>query len=61
VLTAVLRYPVRDVAGQLLRVLRAGRPGRRGLAGALRRVPAALRGRRVLPAAVMRGVRELAP
>jgi GT2 family glycosyltransferase len=60
VLTAVLRYPARDLAGQVRRVLRAGRPGLRGLVGALPRVPAALRRRRVLPAEVMRGVRELA-
>jgi GT2 family glycosyltransferase len=61
VLTAVMRYPTGDVARQLRRVLRAGRPGWRGLAGALPRVPAALRRRRVLPAEVMRGVRGLAP
>ena len=60
VLTAVMRYPTGDVAGQLRRVLRAGRPGWRGLAGALPRVPAALRRRSVLPAEIMRGVRELA-
>ena len=60
VLTALMRYPVRDVAGQLARSARAGRPGWRGLAGALPRVPAALRRRRVLPASVMAGVRELA-
>ncbi|WP_308123501.1 glycosyltransferase family 2 protein [Modestobacter marinus] len=58
-LTAVMRYPARDLAGQLVRALGAGRPGRRGLAGALPRVPAALRRRRVLPASVMTGVREL--
>ena len=59
VLTALLRYPARDLAGQLLRAVRAGRPGLRGLAGALPRVPAALRARRVLPPTVMSGVREL--
>ncbi|MGY2079308.1 glycosyltransferase family 2 protein [Modestobacter sp. SYSU DS0657] len=59
VLTALMRYPLRDLAGQLLRALRAGRPGLRGLAGALPRVPAALRRRRVLPTTVMSGVREL--
>ena len=58
-LTAVMRYPARDVAGQLARAVRAGRPGWRGLAGALPRVPAALRSRRVLPRPVMAGVREL--
>jgi len=60
VLTALMRYPLRDLAGQLLRAVRAGRPGWRGLAGALPRVPAALRSRRVLPRHVMDGVRELA-
>lgn len=60
VLTALMRYPLRDVAGQLVRVARAGRPGWRGLAGAVPRVPAALRNRRVLPRHVMAGVRELA-
>ncbi len=60
VLTALMRYPLRDVAGQLLRTVRAGRVGWRGLAGALPRVPAALRNRRVLPRRVMDGVRELA-
>jgi GT2 family glycosyltransferase len=60
VLTALMRYPLRDTAGQLLRAARAGRPGLRGLAGALPRVPAALRRRHVLPAEVMAGVRELA-
>jgi GT2 family glycosyltransferase len=59
VLTALMRYPLRDLAGQLVRAVRAGRPGRRGLAGALPRVPAALRRRRVLPRHVMAGVREL--
>jgi GT2 family glycosyltransferase len=59
-LTALMRYPLRDVAGQLARAVRAGRPGWRGLVGALPRVPAALRRRRVLPPALMAGVRELA-
>ncbi|MCW2574415.1 MAG: hypothetical protein JWR66_445 [Modestobacter sp.] len=59
-LTALMRYPLPDVAGQLRRAVRAGRPGWRGLAGALPRVPAALRSRRVLPRDVMAGVRELA-
>jgi len=61
VLTALMRYPAGDAARQLARAVRAGRPGWRGLAGALPRVPAALRRRRVLPASVMAGVRELAP
>jgi GT2 family glycosyltransferase len=60
VLTALMRYPLRDLAGQLARAVRAGRPGWWGLAGALPRVPAALRARRVLPRHVMDGVRELA-
>ncbi len=59
VLTALMRYPTGAVAGQVLRALRAGPPGRRGVVGALPRVPAALRRRRVLPAGVMAGVREL--
>jgi GT2 family glycosyltransferase len=58
-LTAVMRYPLRDLAGQVVRALRAGRPGRNGVVGALPRVPAALRRRRVLPTSVMTGVREL--
>ena len=59
VLTALMRYPLPDLLGQLLRAARAGRPGWRGLAGALPRVPAAVRRRRVLPRSVMAGVREL--
>ena len=59
VLTALMRYPAADVAGQLRRAASAGSVGRRGLVGALPRVPAALRRRRVLPPGVMRGVREL--
>ena len=60
VLTALMRYPLRDLLGQLVRAARAGDAGRRGLVGAVPRVPAALRRRRVLPAQVMTGVRELA-
>jgi GT2 family glycosyltransferase len=60
VLTALMRYPVRDAAGQLTRAARAGHPGWRGLVGAVPRVPAALRRRRVLSDSVMAGVRELA-
>ena len=44
---------------KLVRALRAGRVGVRGLASAVPRVPAALRARRVLPTTVMTGVREL--
>jgi GT2 family glycosyltransferase len=58
-LTALMRYPAGDVADQVRRALVAGPAGRRGLVGALPRVPAALRRRRVLPDPVMRGVREL--
>jgi GT2 family glycosyltransferase len=60
VLTALMRYPLRDLAGQLVRTARAGRAGWRGLVGALPRVPAALGRRRVLPRSVMDGVRQLA-
>jgi GT2 family glycosyltransferase len=60
VLTALMRYPAAGLAGQLRRAAAAGPVGWRGLAGALPRVPAAVRHRRVLPASVMRGVRELA-
>ncbi|PZA20182.1 glycosyltransferase family 2 protein [Modestobacter versicolor] len=59
VLTALMRYPLRDLLGQLVRAAGAGRPGWRGLVGAVPRVPAALRRRRVLPRPVMAGVREL--
>jgi GT2 family glycosyltransferase len=59
VLTALMRYPAADAAGQLWRAASARSAGWRGLAGALPRVPAALRRRRVLPPEVMRGVREL--
>jgi hypothetical protein len=59
VLTALMRYPAAGVTGQLRRAAVAGPVGWRGLAGALPRVPAALRRRDVLPAWVMRGVREL--
>ncbi|SDY14048.1 Glycosyltransferase, GT2 family [Modestobacter sp. DSM 44400] len=61
VLTALMRYPAIAVTGQLRHAAAAGPVGWRGLAGALPRVPAALRRRRVLPPSVMRGVRELAP
>jgi GT2 family glycosyltransferase len=59
VLTALMRYPAADAVGQLRRAASAGRVGWWGLAGALPRVPAALRRRRVLPVGIMRGVREL--
>jgi GT2 family glycosyltransferase len=59
VLTALMRYPAAGVAHQLRRAVAAGPVGWRGLVGALPRVPAALRRRRVLPASVMRAVREL--
>jgi GT2 family glycosyltransferase len=60
VLTGLMRYPATEVTRQLGRAVSAGPVGWRGLAGALPRVPAALRRRRVLPASVMHGVRELA-
>jgi GT2 family glycosyltransferase len=60
-LTALMRYPATDVAAQVGRAACAGPAGWRGMAGALPRVPAAVRRRRVLPAAVMTGVRELQP
>jgi GT2 family glycosyltransferase len=59
VLTALMRHPAGDVARQLGRAVGAGPVGWRGLAGALPRVPAALRRRRVLPGALMHRVREL--
>lgn len=59
-LTALMRYPWPDVARQLRRAAAAGRPGWAGLAGAVPRVPAALRRRRRLPEVVLAGVRELA-
>jgi GT2 family glycosyltransferase len=60
ILTALMRYPVPDLLGQLVRAAGAGRPGWRGLTGALPRVVPALHRRRVLPRTVMAGVRELA-
>lgn len=45
-LTALMRRPWRAVAREAAGALRAGRRGRRGLASALPRVPAALRARR---------------
>lgn len=45
-LTALMRRPWRVVAHELLAALRGGPKGRRGLLGALPRVPAALRARR---------------
>jgi GT2 family glycosyltransferase len=59
VLTALMRHPAADVTRQLGRAVGAGPVGWRGLAGALPRVPAALRRRRVLPDAVMDRVRAL--
>jgi GT2 family glycosyltransferase len=59
-LTAVMRLPVRDVAGLLARAVRSGRPGLTGLARALPDVPAALRRRRPIPPRVRAGLRLLA-
>ena len=59
VLTALMRHPLRQVAGQVRAAWQVGPPGRRGLLLALPRVPGALRRRRVAPAAVLAAVREL--
>jgi GT2 family glycosyltransferase len=58
-LTALLRLPVRDVAGLLARAVRSGRPGLTGLARALPDVPAAVRGRRPIPPRVRADLRLL--
>jgi GT2 family glycosyltransferase len=60
VLSAVLRRSWPAVAGEMLRSLRRGRPGRSGLRRALPRVPRALRRRRRLAAPVEREIRRLA-
>jgi GT2 family glycosyltransferase len=49
-LTAVMRLPLREVARLYLRALRDGTAGRTGLVHGLRDVPAAVRGRRPIPA-----------
>jgi GT2 family glycosyltransferase len=49
-LTAVLRLPLREVAALCAGALRDGKAGRAGLLHGLRDVPAALRGRRTIPA-----------
>jgi GT2 family glycosyltransferase len=59
-LTAVMRLPLRDVAGTVVAALRAGAPGRRGLRRALPDLPAALHRRRRLPASVLADLRLLA-
>ncbi|MGY1744976.1 glycosyltransferase family 2 protein [Blastococcus sp. SYSU D00695] len=53
VLTAVMRLPVRHVAGVVLAALRAGPAERRGLARALPDLPRAVRRRRRVPDAVL--------
>ncbi|SFP51723.1 Glycosyltransferase, GT2 family [Geodermatophilus dictyosporus] len=60
VLTAVMRLPLRDVAGTVAAALRAGGPERRGLWRALPDLPAAVRRRRRLPAPVLADRRLLA-
>ncbi|WP_448627882.1 glycosyltransferase family 2 protein [Geodermatophilus sp. URMC 64] len=60
VLTGLMRYPAAALPGLLLRAVRAGRPGLRGLCGALPDVPAALRRRRTVPPAVWADVQRLA-
>jgi GT2 family glycosyltransferase len=57
-LTALMRLPAGDVARAAAEALRSA-PGRRGLARALPDVPAALRRRRPVPAAVRQGLRRL--
>jgi GT2 family glycosyltransferase len=52
-LTAVMRLPLGDVARVTGAALRAGAPGRRGLARALRDLPRAVRSRHRLPEAVL--------
>jgi GT2 family glycosyltransferase len=59
VLTALMRHPARALPGVLLRAVRAGRPGLRGLLRAVPDVPAALRERRPVPRAVWEDVRRL--
>ena len=53
VLTAVMRLPLRDVAGVVLSAVRAGPVERRGLLRALRELPEAVRSRRPVPEAVL--------
>ena len=53
-----MRYPLRDIAGQLLGAVRAGRPACAGWRCAPPR-PGRAAPRRVLPRHVMDGVREL--
>ncbi|MGY1806804.1 glycosyltransferase family 2 protein [Blastococcus sp. SYSU D00669] len=59
-LTALMRHPARELPGLLLRAVRAGEPGLRGLARALPDLPAALRRRKPVPPAVWADVRRLA-
>ncbi|RFU19836.1 glycosyltransferase family 2 protein [Geodermatophilus marinus] len=59
-LTAVMRHPVPDVARLVAEGLRSGGPERSGLVRALPDLPAALRRRRPVPAAVRSDLRTLA-
>jgi GT2 family glycosyltransferase len=60
VLTAVMRFPVADVAAVLGTAVRSGRPGLEGLVRAVPDLPAAVRRRRPIPADVRADVRLLA-
>ncbi|NEK56903.1 glycosyltransferase [Geodermatophilus sabuli] len=60
VLTALMRHPVPEVGRVVVSALRTGGPEREGLVRALPDVPAALRRRRPIPAAVRADVRLLA-
>jgi len=59
VLTAVMRFPVGDVAQVLARAVRTGRPGVEGLVRALPDVAAALRRRRTIPSDLRAELRRL--
>jgi GT2 family glycosyltransferase len=59
-LTALMRHPVPDVAGLVVRAGLAGRPGVEGVVRALPDVPAALRRRRPMPPQVHERLRRLA-
>jgi GT2 family glycosyltransferase len=59
-LTAVMRYPVLDVARSVLGAATAGRPGLEGAVRALPDVPAALRRRRPMPPQIRAAVHRLA-
>lgn len=58
-LTGLMRHPVRDVAGMVVRAGLAGRPGIEGALRALPDVPAALLRRRPMPPQVHEALRRL--